>query len=441
MNSLVAFQTVALRNLTNWSVRYLLDVSFDYNENYDVFPIGNFLERNRHSINIQDEVEYKRVTVRANNNGVMLRDIEIGKNIGTKKQYLVNEGQFILSKIDARNGAMGLIPSELDGAVVTNDFPVFTIDKQKILPQFLVLITTTKGFLRFIQNHSSGTTNRRRINLNLFLNVKIPLPSIEEQKRILKNYNIKIQSAEKQERQAKELEENIIRYLSNELGIEQSDQEESKELHFTNFSETSRWDAKYFFKEKSHLKSKYPLITYGEIFSELRNGIASRNFSEHGVRYLKVADIKSNSISNHNIFYTNKFKKTDLLKKGTLLITRKGTVGQSYYLNEDMNAIASSEIFIVQLNDMILGEYIAEINLASFIQKQYDQKNSGTIMPNISQARLKSIIIPLPSIYTQKSIADYINKSKNEIRTLRTQAQINRELAMAAFEKEIFTTT
>ncbi|MBK7854702.1 MAG: hypothetical protein IPJ79_07080 [Bacteroidetes bacterium] len=48
---------------------------------------------------IDDEQVYSRVTVRINNNGVLLRDTEKGINIGTKKQYLAKAGQFIVSKL------------------------------------------------------------------------------------------------------------------------------------------------------------------------------------------------------------------------------------------------------------------------------------------------------------------------------------------------------
>lgn len=44
-----------------------------------------------------------------------------------------------MSKIDARNGAMGLIPAELNGAIVTNDFPTYDVDFNTILPQFLLI--------------------------------------------------------------------------------------------------------------------------------------------------------------------------------------------------------------------------------------------------------------------------------------------------------------
>ena len=42
----------------------------------------------------------------------------------------VSKGQFILSGIDSRNGAFGVIPDELDGAIVTNGFWYFDEEKE-----------------------------------------------------------------------------------------------------------------------------------------------------------------------------------------------------------------------------------------------------------------------------------------------------------------------
>lgn len=43
-------------------------------------------------------------------------------SVGTKKQFMINKGQFLISKIDARNGAYGIVPKELDGAIITGNF-------------------------------------------------------------------------------------------------------------------------------------------------------------------------------------------------------------------------------------------------------------------------------------------------------------------------------
>jgi len=181
-------QTVNFKDTLNWSVSHLMESQFNYNKEYELVRIGNFLTRNKNRINIEDNVEYRRVTIRMKNKGIRLRDRVMGRNIGTKKQFFIEKGQFLLSKIDARNGAFGLATDEVDGAIITADFFAYKIDKNRIEPYFLVLLTTTKQFQKFAQGASSGTTGRQRIDEKKFLDVKIPLPSLENQREIIKDF-------------------------------------------------------------------------------------------------------------------------------------------------------------------------------------------------------------------------------------------------------------
>ncbi|MDE4957366.1 DNA methyltransferase, partial [Francisella tularensis subsp. holarctica] len=83
-----------------------------------------------------------------------------------------------------------------------------------------------------------------------------------------------------------------------------------------------RWDTD-FFKQKECYSSKYETVSYEDLFVSLNNGFAARNYASDGIRYLKVSDIKDNYI-NIKPFYVNKYKESDLIEKGTLLITRIG---------------------------------------------------------------------------------------------------------------------
>jgi type I restriction enzyme M protein len=183
-----SFKLIKYKDRTNWSVSHLLENNFDYNEDYILMRLGDFLIRNKTRIEIDDNTTYKRVTIRLYNKGVKQRDTEIGKNIGTKKQFVIKKGQFLLSKIDARNGAFGIATEEVDGAIITADFFAYDIDESKIDPLFLVLLTTTEQFQKFAQSSSSGTTGRQRIDENKFLDVKIPLPKLLKQKEIIEKY-------------------------------------------------------------------------------------------------------------------------------------------------------------------------------------------------------------------------------------------------------------
>jgi len=82
----------------------------------------------------------------------------------------------ILSRIDARNGAMALVPSELDGAIATNDFPVFEIRSDRVLPAYLRYCLFQPSMLRVYEHLSRGSTNRRRLIVEKFLDLNIALP-------------------------------------------------------------------------------------------------------------------------------------------------------------------------------------------------------------------------------------------------------------------------
>ncbi|MBD2518885.1 restriction endonuclease subunit S [Nostoc sp. FACHB-973] len=148
-------------------------------------PLREVLIKSEDWIEINPTEKYKQVTVKIWGKGVVERNEVTGAEIAASKRLKVHYGQFILSRIDARHGAFGLIPNSLDGAVVTNDFPVFTPNSQKILPQFLDWMSKTKDFIELCKAASEGTTNRVRLKEDKFLSMKIPLPPLEEQRRIV----------------------------------------------------------------------------------------------------------------------------------------------------------------------------------------------------------------------------------------------------------------
>jgi len=435
-------KTISLPELTNWSVRYLLDFTFNYNENFELVSIGEFLTRNRNIINIQDEVIYSRVTVRGNNNGVCLRDTEIGKNIGTKKQYLVNRGQFIISKIDARNGALGIIPHDLDGAIVTNDFPTFFVDNSRINSHFLLLITTTKTFIKFAQSCSSGTTNRQRINIEQFLNIKIPLPSLEEQDKIVSQYNIKIALAEKQKNKAEEFETEIENYLFEVLEIERLEKKENKKgLYLASFSELERWD--YWISNLGAKSQKYPnkvlkdVVLGKPIYGANVKGVKKQSKT----RYIRITDINEGGYLNDEFVSPERVDEKYLLKENDFLIARSGnTVGKTLLYKESYGRAIYAG-YLVKYNidfSIIIPEYLF-LFTKSYIFKEWiksNQRISG--QPNINGQEFLQSPLVLPPIKVQKKISTHITLLKKKIRRLKIDAKENKKNALKEFEQEIF---
>lgn len=138
--------------------------------------IGDVLTKTDDWTEIDSGQNYKQVTVRLWGKGVGLRQEIEGSKIAAKRQRLVRPEQFILSRIDARNGAFGLVPDELDGAVVSNDFPSFEIDQEQLMPEYLNWMSKTRDFVGLCQAASEGTTNRVRLQEDRFLATPSPSP-------------------------------------------------------------------------------------------------------------------------------------------------------------------------------------------------------------------------------------------------------------------------
>ena len=134
---------------------------------------------------ISPEGQYREVTVSLWGKGTRLRRLVSGSEIASTERNVARVGDFIVSKIDARHGAYGFIPPELDGAVVTNDFPLFAVVQERIRPRWMYWVSRSNFFVNLCRLASEGTTNRVRLKESKFSQMQIPVPPMVEQERII----------------------------------------------------------------------------------------------------------------------------------------------------------------------------------------------------------------------------------------------------------------
>lgn len=147
--------------------------------------LGDVLCRSSEPAVCVPDVEYNEVTIRLWGKGVISRGKVRGADVTTPRR-VVRANQLILSKIDARNGAIGLVPQELDGAIVSNDFPSFEFaDSRQLAPAFMGWMVRSRHFVDLCKAASEGTTNRVRIKEDRFLAQQIVVPPLTEQQAIV----------------------------------------------------------------------------------------------------------------------------------------------------------------------------------------------------------------------------------------------------------------
>ena len=122
----------------------------------------------------------KKITIKLWGKGVYEK-----KDIGSENtQYFIrHSGQFIYSKLDFLNCAFGVVPKELEGFETTADVPAF--DCHGINPLFMFYKAIQPDF--YFKNGiiANGSRKAKRIHADVFLEMPIILPCMEEQNRIV----------------------------------------------------------------------------------------------------------------------------------------------------------------------------------------------------------------------------------------------------------------
>lgn len=152
---------------------------------WGTISITDFLTKSDSLVTVEPDVQYKQITARLWGKGLTLRAEVPGSAIAAARQCRAKAGQFLVSRIDARHGAFGIVPEDLDGALVSNDFPCFDIDASRVLPHYFEWYSRTPEFVDLCRRASEGSTNRVRMKEEQFLKMSVPLPPLDEQRRIV----------------------------------------------------------------------------------------------------------------------------------------------------------------------------------------------------------------------------------------------------------------
>lgn len=81
-------------------------------------------------------------------------------------------------------GSVGIVPTEFAGHLVSPAYVVFSVDRKKLLPEFLLFVLKAKRYNRALRAATAGSV-RQSLSYELLKTLKIPCPSIQEQEKIL----------------------------------------------------------------------------------------------------------------------------------------------------------------------------------------------------------------------------------------------------------------
>ncbi len=409
---------IGFNALINWSVQYLSDSAIKFNGKYPLMRIGDFLKRNKTGIEIQDNKIYKRATIRVRNGGIFLRDTQEGKNIGTKKQFLIRCGQFLLSKIDARNGAFGVVPKELEGGIITGNFWTFDVNYSIIDPHYLTLLTTTQAFVSFCEQASNGTTNRHYLQEDLFMNTKVPVPSIEEQKELVKEYDDTMSFVMMEQSNVRNMVSKMRNFILDTLGVTLlSAHAEQKSIHFGLFSSIDSWSVRHILHRENTPfgKSRYKCKRLSELADINPRTDVSMLDSSDEMSFIPMEDISDDYGEwvgmrigcKANINGYTKFQNGDIIWARITPCMQNGKSALVYNLVNG-KGYGSTEFHIIRLKTPdVLPKYIHILLRHTDILLDAMKYFTGSVgQQRVPASYLENLLIPIPPLDTQNKICD-----------------------------------
>lgn len=151
---------------------------------YPLKLLGEVLDLDLDQIEVNPLDQYPVAGVYSFGRGLFAREAIVGSDTKYKTLVRLHQGQLVVSRLKAFEGAVAVVPLELDGTFLSQEFPTFNINRNGD-PNYVAHLCRWPEFWDLLRNSSRGVGARReRVHADQVLNIKVPLPDLEEQRRV-----------------------------------------------------------------------------------------------------------------------------------------------------------------------------------------------------------------------------------------------------------------
>lgn len=375
-------------------------------------PLGTAITLRKRFFTIDDTQTYRRCRVQSYGQGVVLRDIVFGAEVKTKQQQLCFAGEFLVAEIDAKVGGFGIVPPELDGAIVSSHYFLFVINETQLDRRYLSYYICTPDFQD--QVTAKGTTNYAAIRPQHVLEYEIPLPPLDEQQRIVARIDA------------------LASRIAEARGLRQGAVEEGEALVNS--------EARRIFKEldiaptflNDWVNQDREGIQTGPFGAQL----GSADFREVGHPVLTIGNIQFGGLRLEGLRYVSEEKAEQLrrytVQEGDIVFARMGTVGRCCVVPQDSEGwIFNYHIIRVAVDhNRAKSRYLHWIIKASPDVEEYlaDTVRGGT-RDGVNTSIVSRLPCRVPPLDEQRRIVTYLDSLQAQVDQLKQlQAESAAEL-------------
>jgi len=387
---------------------------------------------------VQDNIEYKQVTI-SKYDGVTFRGTKIGKDIGRKRQFIIDLKSYpntlMLVRQGVQDGSIGIAPQEVDGCIATENMPMFSIEGIDL--EYLRFLLKSPYFYDELNKIETTGSAQKSIHERQILEIEIPLPDIDKQEQFVKDVT-------KLKNGGLEISSELTHQLSLIKQMRQAFLREAmqgKLVKTTNTKETGQQLLEKIKAEKAQLiadkkfkkEKELPPISEEEIPFEIpehwtltrieniaaneKNALKAGPFGsslkkefyvKKGYKIYGQEQVISNDAFFGNYYIDeNRFKslKSCEVKTGDILISLVGTMGKVLILPDGIEkGIINPRLVKISFYKDINREFFKYYLYSEIAVKQINHLSHGSTMNIINLGIIKKLIFPLPPLHEQEQI-------------------------------------
>lgn len=442
-----------IARVTSWKEleRWIPGGGASWEAAFPLVPIGDVMRIRRRVVSRQQFSDYQPITIHFGGS-IEVRD---RKKPFKSSMFAALPGDLVYSKIDVRNGAIGLLPPKIKQAVVTSEYPVLVPDSKQVDARYLALLLRSPNFQHMLKQAASGTSGRKRVHGDSFSELEIPLPEPTEQRQLLDGYEKALGKAAKLDVDAFALEQRAIREFEAALGLVPPPDLPRKPFQIASYRKMERWTHESVLQEELFAdnppESSFDIVLLEDV-AKVTYGIQKcpgNRPGKHARPYLRVANVQRNYLDLVKIKLIN-VPDTEMrklaLREGDLLLCEGNSpdlVGRgAIWRDEIPDCVHQNHVLRVRIlnRKQVMPEFILEYINSPQGQAYFRSKAKWTTnLASINSKEVAAMPLPLPdTLKRQEEILSAVKRVRDKAAAKRTEAARLRSQAWADFLGAIF---
>ena len=373
-----------------------------------------------------------------------------GEDLPSRARRIVSKNDVVISSLEGSLDSCALVEEDYDGALCSTGFYVL---KSSVLNSETLLVLFKSPLVKELMRKGCSGTILTAIGRQELERIPIPLIRQEiqdeiaqhvqssislrkESQQLLEYAKLTVEGAIQngggkiasdyyvlQEKSAMELHIAIyvllheVGIISNDAKVKVSNVVCSCKKLSDSFLASGRLDAEYYQPKYDLLFEKlkgFPTATIKEI-ATIQKSIepGSDAYQEEGFPFIRVANLSKFGLSNSDVkLDTTQFADTIRPQKDTILLSKDGSVGIAYKMEETQNVITSSAILHLQLTTPnVLPDYLTLVLNSIVVKLQAERDAGGSIIQHWKPSEIEHVIIPILPMNEQQMITNKIKQS------------------------------